>query len=146
MDDDNQVLNLLSIFHFVIAGIAAFFATIPFIYTSSEIFGIVRTVAFDMSPTEVWARVRSPLGWVPFAAIGLILAWVIAGWFFAFAVARLGYFIRKKQRYKYCLIMSGIEALFFPFFPFGTLVGIFTIVLMIRPNVRALFEGEGNAK
>jgi hypothetical protein len=50
-----------------------------------------------------------------------------------------GYFIRKRQWHTYCLVMGGIETIFTPF---GTVLGAFTIVVLTKPSIKALFTGK----
>jgi hypothetical protein len=40
----------------------------------------------------------------------------------------------------YCLVVAGIECIFMPF---GTVLGVFTIIVLMRPSVRNLFGVEG---
>jgi hypothetical protein len=59
---------------------------------------------------------------------------------FAVAVGALqiwtGRNLARKQRYTYCLVMAVITCLSFPF---GTALGVFTIVVLMRPAVKQMF-------
>ena len=37
----------------------------------------------------------------------------------------------------YCLVMAGVESLFFPL---GTVLGVFTIIVLFRKSVKEMFE------
>ena len=37
----------------------------------------------------------------------------------------------------YCLVMAGIECLFMPF---GTVLGVFTIIVLMRESVKEMFK------
>ena len=54
----------------------------------------------------------------------------------AFAGGRL----RRRKSRTYCLVAAGIACMFMPF---GTVLGIFTIITLTKPSVIQLFEGHG---
>jgi hypothetical protein len=64
-------------------------------------------------------------------------AMILFGWAFAISLAISGYFLFKKQHYMFCMIMAGICCIFMPF---GTVLGVFTIIVLIRPSVKELFK------
>ena len=66
----------------------------------------------------------------------------VIGWMFAIAVALNGYYIKNRIWLKYCIVMSGIETIFAPI---GTVLGVFTIVLLTKPNVKILFDHDKEA-
>jgi len=60
---------------------------------------------------------------------------------FAVCLALAGRFLAQRRRYYYCLVMAGIACMFMPF---GTVLGVFTIIVLLRESVKELF-GEGEA-
>ena len=77
----------------------------------------------------------------PFSLFGLFFtiipaAIILFGWAFAICLAVAGYSLAKRQRYMFCLIMAGISCIFTPF---GTVLGVFTIIVLSRPQVKELF-------
>ena len=40
----------------------------------------------------------------------------------------------------YCFVVAAIECILIPF---GTVLGVFTIIALSRPSVKVLFESEG---
>lgn len=139
MADNERYLNLLSIFHFIVAGIAGLFACIPIIHLAYG-FTVVNEMPLFQSPDMVSKDMFSPSSLIPLLFIILPAAFIALGWTFAIALGLTGYFIRKRQWHTYCLVISGIETIFTPF---GTVLGIFTIILLAKPSVKALFtSGE----
>ena len=74
--------------------------------------------------------------------IGLIFVvmggiFILLGWTFAACVAYAGRCLSQRKNYTYCMVMAGIACLFVPF---GTILGIFSIMVLIRPPVKALFN------
>lgn len=48
-----------------------------------------------------------------------------------------------RSRYRFCCVMACLELLNVPF---GTAVGIFAIVILSRPSVRALYDGNADRR
>jgi len=129
MNHDENHVRLLSIFYYVTAGLAALFACIPFIHIALGIAMI--SGAFDSAeggpPPEF-------LGWL-FVFIGAFI--IVMGLVFALMLFLTGRFMGQHRHYTFCLVMAGISCLFMPF---GTVLGIFTIVVLSRPAVKAMFN------
>jgi hypothetical protein len=127
MNQDLEHLKLLSIFHYVAAGMAALVACIPFIH----FFMGLALVTGAFGDTDAEAR---PIGLVMMViALGIILA----GWALATLMAFAGRSLARRKRYTFCLVMGGIECLFMPV---GTVLGVFTIIVLVRDSVKELFN------
>ncbi len=134
MTQDEEHLRLLSIFHYVVAGLAGLFAIFPIIYVILGLMFILVPVA----PEEFGGKGPPPhfIGWffVIFGAVIMTLGWVYAG-----CVFTAGRFLAKRRRYLFCLVMAGVECVFIPF---GTALGVFTIIVLVREPVKRLFESN----
>jgi lysylphosphatidylglycerol synthetase-like protein (DUF2156 family) len=134
--DDEQHLQLLSIFHYVVAGFAALFACFPIFHFIIGI-GLFIIGVTQSQQTEAF----------PLALVGLILAVVggsimLFGWAFAICIALAGRFLSQKKHRMFCFVMAGIEC---TSVPFGTILGVFTIIVLARPSVRELFMPQNPA-
>jgi len=135
MDTENNHLNILSIFHYVFAGISGISACAP-------IFHLIMGVSMlfgNFYPEDVGAEMP-----FPFEMFGLMFtiipaAIIFIGWIFTIAIAISGYFLSQKRHYLYCLIMAGISCVFMPF---GTILGVFTIVVLTKDDVKDLFSNN----
>ncbi len=127
MQQDLEHLKLLSIFHYVAAGMAAMVACIPFIHFFMGL--ALATGAFGDTDPE--AR---PVGLV---IMLFALGFILVGWTFAALVAFAGRSLQKRKRYTFCLVMGGVECLFMPV---GTVLGVFTIIVLVRDSVKELFS------
>lgn len=129
MTRDEEHLRLLSIFHYVVGGLAGLFALFPIFHL---IFGLIMIFASDKFAGK-GAPLPAFLGWffVIFAAMFIIL-----GWIFAAFVLTAGRFLARRKHYMFCLVMGGVECLFMPF---GTVLGVFTIVVLMQEPVKQLF-------
>lgn len=64
---------------------------------------------------------------------------ILSGWVLAGCLAISGYFLSKKVNFLFCLVMAGISCMFAPI---GTVLGVFTIIVLMRPSVKKLFNYE----
>lgn len=128
---DEQYLRILSIFHYVVGGITALFACFPIFHLTIGI-GMLTGGFGPMPPDEAF----------PFRLFGLLFvlipaAIILLGWALAGAMVATGYFLSTRKKYTFCLVVAGIECIFIPF---GTVLGVFTIIVLVRPTVKPLFE------
>ena len=130
MTQDEEHLRLLSIFHYVVAGLAALFALFPIFHL---ILGLFMIFAPDKMFPGKQDVAPALIGWffVIFASVFITL-----GWTFAALIVTTGRFLARHKHYTFCLVMAGIECLFMPF---GTVLGVFTILVLVRESVKPLF-------
>jgi hypothetical protein len=122
---------LLSVFHYVVGGLAGLFALFPIFHLVLGLFLVFAPEKFNGKGNDLPPAF---FGWffVIFAA-----TFIIIGWIFAVCVLTAGRFLAKRKHYTFCLAMAGIECLFMPF---GTVLGIFTIMLLMQEPVKQLFQ------
>jgi hypothetical protein len=130
MNQDEEHLRLLSIFHYVCAGLAAFFACIPGIYI---ILGLVLLFASESFAGPSRDQPPAFVG-VIFIMFGGIM--MLFGWALAASLAYAGRCLSQRRHHTFCLVMAGIACMFMPF---GTILGIFTILVLVRPTIKPLF-------
>ncbi len=129
-DADN--LRLLAIFHFVVAGLAVVGLGFLFLH-----YALMQTV---FSNPEIWKNQKGG-GPPPEQFIAIFK------WFYLFFGAVLlaggignlisGVFMRKKKNRMFSLVVAGINCVQFPF---GTVLGVFTFVVLLRNSVREIYE------
>src|SRR5436190_1439763 len=127
-NDDAEHLRLLSIFHYVLAGIAALVGTFPVIHLSIGI--LIIQGALDQ-PGQ--AAPPAAFGWF-FVVIGGVL--ILFGWTLAVLLAVAGRLLARRRSYTFCLVTAGVACIFVPL---GTVLGVFTIIVLMRPSVKRLF-------
>src|SRR5258708_1293194 len=133
MDRDTEQLNLLAIFHYVVAGVAPLFSFFPLLYIAlGVLFFFVarhgRAKAGEELPPEF-------LGWI-FGVLGLVL--FVIGIAMAICIPIAGRSLALCKRYSFALVIACIECLFVPF---GAILGVFTIGALSRGSMKALFSG-----
>jgi hypothetical protein len=132
MNQDKEHLQLLAIFHYVVAGLAALFSFFPLLYTTIGAIFIFAARHGTAKPGEDLPP--EFLGWI-FAVLGSLL--FLMGIAMAICILIAGRSLALRKRYTFVLVMACIECLFIPF---GTILGVFTIVVISRESVRALFS------
>lgn len=131
MQDEIRYLDILAIFHLIVGAIAGLFSCFPLINLSiglSMLSEIPKIIARD--------NLFSPFTMFPILFVVLPAIIVVFGWMFAIAVILNAYYIKKRKWLTYCLVIGGIETIFMPF---GTVLGVFTIILLTKPNIKELF-------
>jgi hypothetical protein len=130
MNQDEEHLRLLSIFHYVCAGMAALFACFP-------VFHLVLGLVLLFKPESFGPGNNQPPAFVGLFFIMFASIIILFGWVFAACVAYAGHCLGQRKHYTFCLVMAGVACLFMPF---GTVLGIFSIIVLVRPQVKALFD------
>jgi len=128
MNQDAEHLRILAIFHYVVGALAALFSCFFLIY-------VVMGAIFIAGPTLGHGNEAPPafIGWFMVTLGGMLL---LTGWSFAGAVIAAGRCLSARRHHTFCLVMAGVACIFMPF---GTVLGVFTIIVLSRPSVIALF-------
>jgi hypothetical protein len=133
MTAEDQNLRILSIFHYVVAGVAALFSLFPIFHITIGAMMVLGKFDNGGSPSP------DAFGWL-FIAFGT--AMILGGMTFAICYAYAGRCLARRRHYMYCLIMAGIGCMFVPF---GTVLGVFTIIELQKEPVKRLFLPPGPA-
>ena len=123
---------MLAIFHYVVAGLAGLFSLFPLLYTTIGTIFIFAARHGTAKPGEDLPP--EFLGSI-FTVIGSVL--FLIGLAMAICILIAGRSIALRKRYSFAFVMACIECLFIPF---GTILGVFTIVVLSRESVKALFS------
>ena len=132
MNQDKEHLRLLAIFHYIVAGLAALFSFFPLLYTT--IGAIFIFVARHGTPKPGEDLPPEFLGWI-FVGLGSFL--LLLGIAMAICILIAGRCLSRFKCYSFTLVIACVECLFIPF---GTILGVFTIIVLSRESVKALFS------
>jgi len=122
MNQDEEHLRLLSIFHYVVAGLGALLACIPMVHLTLGILMATGNFPDGKSPPPPF------MGWI---LIGVASALILGGWTLAALIAYAGRCLKRRVKYTYCLVIAAIACALCT--PFGT------ILVLLRPSVKAMF-------
>jgi hypothetical protein len=128
VNQDEEHLRLLSILYYVKGGLTAFGTC--FFGGYAVILGTALTAASQSHngpPVFVGPLVFVLVGFVVLL-IGALAALTIMA----------GRNLARRKHYTFCFIMAAILCLSVPL---GTALGVFTMVVLLRPSVKQLFEG-----
>jgi len=136
MNKDLDNLKMLSIFHYVVAALVALFSCIPIIHLTMGIMFL--SGAFPEPPKKP----NEPD--FPVKLFGLMftiipLVFIVLGWTLAICTFIAGRKLAKRQSYTFCIVVAGVLC---TFMPFGTVLGVFTIIVLMRDSVKELFNGQ----
>jgi len=131
MDRDTEQLKLLAIFHYIVGGLAALFSFFPLFYS---VIGGFLVYAADHPGPNNQEQPPAFLGWM-FIVLGVVF--FLAGVIMAISILIAGRCLSRRKGYSFTLVIACIECLFVPF---GTILGVFTIVALSRESMKAAFE------
>jgi hypothetical protein len=134
---DEEHLKLLSICYMISAAISAVFSLFGLMYGA---IGAFITEAIKRAPELAANAENAPppalIGWI-FGGIGvaLFLIWI------TMAGLKLGvaFSLKKRKARTFCMVVAAFECLGVPY---GTLLGIFTFIVLGRDSVTRLFDAS----
>lgn len=129
---DEEHLRLLSIGHYITGGLCVAFASI-FIF--HFVFLLLGAVHPDMFAAPGHAPSGPPDGVLKVFAVvvGMI---IVAGWTFGGLTIYVGRCIKRRTRRMLTFVIACLNVMFIPF---GTILGVFTLIVLSRPNVKRLY-------
>lgn len=128
MTEDEKNLDLLALFHYVLGGLTALCACFPLIHVAVGLALVFGNLDGPNPPPAFF-------GWF-FVAIGGFC--VLAGWALAVAMAVAGAKLKRRTARTYCLVVGALECMLMPL---GTVLGVFTLLVLTKEPVKALFAG-----
>ena len=133
VNKDLEHLKILSICFYVLSGLTLFPVLFGLMYI---VFGVIFGVALSSAPHRADEPPPAILGGF-FIVFGLIFVAIfgVIGVLILFA----GRNISKHKNYTFCFIIACLACLWMPL---GTVLGVFTIIVLTRDSVKALFEGR----
>lgn len=134
MNEDLDHLRLLSIFYYLMALLIAMFSLLPVIH-------LVLGFAMAFGWGEFGQNDPPPpfVGWIVSCVAAFL---ILLGLACAACFALTGKYLAGRRNWIFCMVIAGIAC---TMMPVGTVLGIFTILVLNRPSVRALFAGAPQA-
>ncbi len=134
IDRDREHLRLLSIFHYVYGGMVGLFSCFPILHVTVGIALASGAIPVPKNQPQIPAFA----GWIFIVAGSLF---IIVGWTIAGLTIYAGRCLARRKNYILCLIVAGLECLFVPQ---GSVLGVCTLLVLLRPSVKPLFESDGS--
>ena len=137
MNQDDSHLDSLAIAHYVVGGFMVLFACFPLLHFAiglCVVFGVGDMASsLEAQPGGDVGLPPAVFGWL-FAVMGLLF--FIFGQAISIAVIISGRVRKQRRRYLFSFILACLAC---AFFPFGTILGVFTILVLSRESVKALY-------
>lgn len=132
--EDIKHVDLLALFHYIVGGITALFSCIPFVHVfmglailSGKFFG----ESHGSGPPPFF-------GWI-FVIMGTIF--IVLGWSLAVCILIAGRKLKQHKARTFCMVIAGVECVFMPF---GTILGVLTLIALSKDSIKALFDTQEN--
>ncbi len=124
MEQDHHHLNLLSIFHFVAGGINLLLSCFPLIHLFIGIAILVGGLDGEAPSCVGLFFIVISLAFITFdfTLSGLMIA--------------AGIKLKKRESHTFCLVVAAIECIIMPY---GTVLGVFSLIVLTRQSVKSLF-------
>jgi len=132
MDEDLKRLGLLSKLHYVLGGLIALFSCFPLVHVALGIAVLMGKLPASGGGTPPPVFV----GWL-FLLVGSFI--ILLGWGTAFCVFLAGRKLARCKNWTFCIAVAAVQIMMVPL---GTLLGIFTIVTLIKEPVKQMFTGK----
>ena len=124
MAQDESNLRMLSIFHFVYGGIMGLLTLGCLVYV---IMGIAMAAGTGTSVGELVGGVIAIFGVILTVVVGVKAGLLLAA----------GYGLARKKHHTLCIVAACFS---FLGIPLGTVLGVCTLIMLTKPNVKRLFE------
>lgn len=132
MTKDNDHLKLVVIFHYVFGGVTGVFSLLPVIH-------LIIGIAFILGVDGMESGGEAPpafFGWI-FAIIGGGM--MLLGLSLATCMLIAGRMLARRRHYVFCLVIAALECILMPL---GTILGVFTIIVLMRDSVKDAFAAN----
>ena len=130
---DEEHLRVLSICYYVSAGMIALMSLLGLLYV------VIGAIIFvSQGPGAVYVPPgQPPPKFMGALFMGMGMAMFVFGMVGSILKIVAGIRIRQKRSRVFCMVIAGIGCLEFPY---GTLLGVFSFIVLGRNSVRLLFE------
>lgn len=128
---DEQQIRLLATFHYVLAAVGGLFACFPLIHVAIGILFLTAPESFANG------KGPPPPGWLGILFIVVGSVFVMIGWAMAICTLISGRYLARHQKRMFSFVVAAVLC---AFMPFGTVLGIFTIVVLSKDSVKLLYE------
>ena len=143
-ETDAEHLSILVTCHYVAAVLVALFSCMFLMHVAIGVMMIHYPATFNsmMQPGPGGQHVPvQPFPFNPgyfFATAGIIA--VLTGWTTAALTAYAGRSLKRRRHYVFVLIIAAVNCALMN--PISTALGVFSLIVLLRPTVKLLFEGR----
>ncbi|MEX1024397.1 MAG: hypothetical protein WD226_04900 [Planctomycetota bacterium] len=133
---DAEHLNYLAVGHYIVGALTGLVGCLPLIHVTIGGMMVSGRMGGDSSGTLLE---ESLFGWF-FIAIGGMI--VLFTWAVAVAMLLAGRWLSARRNHTFCFVVACVEC---AFMPLGTILGVLSLLALLRPSVKALFQSSAEA-
>jgi hypothetical protein len=128
---DLEHLRLLVTFHYIVGAITAIWLSFPLVH-------MLIGLALMLNPDGMGGNGKQTAPMRLFGAFFFVIggAVVLFGWTLGALTAYAGRCISRHQKHTFCVVVACVNCLHMPI---GTMLGVFTLIVLFRDSVRQLF-------
>ena len=130
-DENERYLQILSIAHYVHGALIGLLAFFPIFHFGIGIAMLTGQFGSSGRNTEF------PATWFGLFFVCIAGAIMVSGWAYAVCSILAGRYMQQRKNYTFCMVMGGVDCIFQPL---GTVIGVFTLLLLTRAPVRAMYD------
>lgn len=130
-DEDASHLRLLSIFHYILGGLTALFSLFPLLHLAMGI-AMVNGMLSDGNGSNGADQVIA--GWLFIVFAG---GFILVGLSLTGLIAYARRCLQQRRRHLLCMVTAGLSCLIMPF---GTVLRAFSLIVLLRPTVKAAVQ------
>ncbi len=128
---DKEHLRLLVIFYYILGALTALAGLMPLIHVAIGL-GMATLPGID----DPDGRAATRFIGLTFAGLGFVMFFAVQG--FAAIKFLCGYWLQRRRNRTGCIVISAIICIGFPL---STVLGVLTIIVLLRDSVREMFDG-----
>ncbi|MFN3408319.1 MAG: hypothetical protein ACK45B_04955 [Limisphaerales bacterium] len=129
MNEDREQLRLLAIFHYVVGALLGLCSFLPVIHLVLGWLMVFRP--HSLGPGE------PPPAFMGWFFMGFAVVAILAGLTLTVLTIVAGRRLARFRSRTFCIVIAALLCLFMPI---GTALGVFTIIVLMRPSVKQLFD------
>jgi hypothetical protein len=134
-NEDIKHLDLLAMFHYIVGGIIVLFSCMPFMH----VFIGLAIISGKLIKEGNGSNPPAFIGWM-FIIIGTLF--ILIGWSIAICIIITGRKLKTRKNRIFCMAIAGIECMFMPF---GTVLGVFTLIVLNKASIKEIFAQHINS-
>ena len=129
--EKQQYLQYLAIGHYVMAVLAFLFGSIPLLH-------IVFGIAVAVEGVGTGSGQSLPIAGLTFGLVLIFfgLVFVLSAWAYGIFMIKAAKALKEHRNHLLCMVMAAVSCIFAPV---GTVLGIFTLLLLLDGEVKAAF-------
>lgn len=131
-NQDEKNLDLLSLFHYILGAITALFGCFPLLHLGAGIAMLAGVFDGPDAPPPF-------MGWFFVLLAG---AFILFYWTLAVFIIISGRRLKQRRSHTFCLVIAGIMCINMPL---GTVLGVFTIITLVKDSVKELFAASSGS-